>query len=68
MLIKVGSTVTWRHGSSKTRKDRAKPMGVANCTVIELAGAGDGRARIRLPPNFDSQEVKVLLADLEDAK
>jgi hypothetical protein len=43
-------------------------MGVANCTVIELAEAGDDRARIRLPPNFDSQEVKVLLADLEDAK
>jgi hypothetical protein len=46
-----------------------KPTGVANCTVIELAeGAGGGRARIRLPPHFDNQEVKVLLADLEDVK
>jgi hypothetical protein len=45
-------------------------MGVANCTVIELAEeVGDGgRARIRLPPHFDSQEIKVLIAELEEVK
>ena len=66
MVIRVGSTVTWRHGSLKARKDKGK--GVTNCTVIDLAEAGDGRARIRLPPMFNGQEVKVLLADLEDAE
>jgi len=65
MVIRVGSTVTWRHGSSKARKEKAKRTGVANCTVVELAEAGDGRARIRLPPTFNGQEVRVLLADLE---
>lgn len=66
MVIRLGSTVTWRHGGSKARKEKGR--GVANCTVVELADAGEGRARIRLPPTFDSQEVKVLLADLEDAE
>jgi hypothetical protein len=67
MSIEVGAKVTWRHGKSKPRKIETRvPKGVANCTIIELAEGG--RARIQLPPNFDSQEVKVLLADLEGAE
>ena len=64
MSIEVGAKVTWRHGKSKPdRIGRRVPHGVANCIVVELAE--DGRARIRLPESFESQEVKVLLADLE---
>jgi hypothetical protein len=67
MSIEVGAKVTWQHGKSKPGKKGTRvPNRVANCTVIELAEGG--RARIRLPPNFDSQEVKVLLADLEGAE
>jgi hypothetical protein len=67
MSIKVGVSVTWRHGKSKPGKEGMQAPRVANCTVIELDPAKDGRARIRLPPTFDNQEVKVLIADLEDA-
>jgi hypothetical protein len=67
MSIEVGAKVTWRHGKSKPGKKGTRvPGGVTNCTIIELAEGG--RARIQLPPNFDSQEVKVLIADLEGAE
>jgi hypothetical protein len=67
MSIEVGARVTWRHGKSKPDKKGTRvPRGVANCIVIELAE--DGRARIRLPESFESREVKVLLADLEDVE
>jgi hypothetical protein len=66
MSIEVGAKVTWHHGKSKPDKKGTRvPHGVANCIVIELAE--DGRARIRLPESFERREVKVLLADLEDA-
>jgi hypothetical protein len=69
MSIKVGAKVTWRHGKSKPGGEGVRvSSGVANCTVIERDAADDGRARIRLPPIFGNQEVKVLLADLEDAE
>lgn len=67
MSIEVGAKVTWRHRKSKlVQKVSQLPTGVANCTVIELTA--DGRARIRLPASFGNQNVKVALADLEDAQ
>jgi hypothetical protein len=67
MSIEVGTTVTWRHGKSKPDKKGTRvPHGVANCMVVELIE--DGRARIRLPESLESQEIKVLLADLEDVE
>jgi hypothetical protein len=67
MAIEVGARVTWRHGKSKPDKE-GTPVhrGVANCMIVELIE--HGRARIRLPESFESREVKVLLADLEDAE
>jgi hypothetical protein len=65
--IEVGAKVTWRHGKSKTGKKGVRvPYGVANCIIIELAE--DGRVRIRLPESFGNQQVKVLVADLEEPK
>jgi hypothetical protein len=67
MSIEVGAKVTWRHGKSKpVQKATRVSNGVTNCTVIELTA--DGRARIRLPASFGNQDVKVALADLEDAE
>jgi hypothetical protein len=39
--IKVGDTVTWRHGKSKAVKN--VPLGIAGCEVIELGTSTDGR-------------------------
>jgi hypothetical protein len=64
MSIEVGARVTWHHGKSKPDKGTRVPPRVANCIVVEVVK--DGRVRIRLPESFESREVKVLLADLED--
>lgn len=66
MTIMIGDRVTWRSGKSTSTKN--KPLGIANCIVLEFGKTDDGKeaVRMRLPPPFD-QEACGLVADLEPA-
>jgi hypothetical protein len=67
MAIKVGDKVVWRSGMA-TNKPSIKPMGIANCEVIELGKTADGlpAAKLKLPPGpWPVETVNALVDDLE---
>lgn len=68
-MIAVGDVVIWRSGKSKSKK--VLPLGIANCTVIQLGEGPSGEpcAQLELPEgvhrmNF-GEPVWSLVADLE---
>lgn len=66
--IKVGDTVTWRHGKSKSKRNL--PLGIAGCKVLEIGVGEDGEpaAKLKLPPFFGSLTADACngyVADLE---
>ena len=68
MTIKVGDTVTWRHGKSKATHH--VPLGIAGCEVLELGTSTDGQpaAKLKLPPffgNLPDDAYNGYVADLE---
>lgn len=68
MPIKVGDTVTWRHGKSKSKTNL--PLGIVGCKVIELGLTEDEipAAKLKLPPFFaglHGDACNAYVADLE---
>lgn len=74
--VNVGDIVTWRSGKSRLGI-KSKPLGIANCTVIDIGETAtrEPAAMLRLPKMFDEVLAKqglrpdwgvaALVADLE---